>query len=560
MTSGRAAVAGGPTRVIFLGGVGEIGRNMTVIEHGDRLLIVDVGLMFPTEEMLGVDLVIPDFQYVRERADKVLGILLTHGHEDHIGGLPYLLREISPPIFGSRLTLGLLRPKLEEHGMGKGVRMQEVKVPGQLSLAPFQLRFLQVAHSIPGGMGILVTTPAGTILHTGDFRLDQTPVDARPTDLQGFAAVGEEGVDLMLADSTNALVPGQLPSERSVGEAIKQVIRRARGRVIVTCFASHIHRVQQVLEAAEDSGRLVAFVGRSMLTNVRVARQLGYLRVPETLLVPIEEIGSYPASKIVVVSTGSQGEPLSALALMAAREHRFLDLESEDTVVFSATPIPGNESAVRRVIDRLARIGLEVVAAPAAPVHVSGHAAAGELTFMLELVRPRCFIPIHGEYRQLAAHARLAREAGVTPDRAVVVEDGDVVEMEGGRITKVDQVQAGYVFVDGLGIGDVGDVVIRDRRLLSEDGILVCVVTLDSQSGKMLAGPDLISRGFVYEEQAGGFYERARTEVRESLASLARQEATDWAVVRRHVRKALGRFVWSEVRRRPIILPVVMEV
>jgi ribonuclease J len=550
----------GRTRIVFLGGVGEIGRNMTVFEHDGKMLIIDTGLMFPTEEMLGVDLVLPDFSYVRERADQVIGMVLTHAHEDHIGGIPYLLRDVNPPIYGTRLTLGLLRNKLEEHRLADSARLKEIKAGGRLTLGPFRLRFLQVAHSIPGCVAIVITTDAGTVLFTGDWKLDPTPVDGKPTDVAGIAEVGREGVDLLLSDSTNALVPGHLPSERSAGEAIREVVRRASGRVVIACFASNIHRVQQILRAADENSRMVAFIGRSMVRNVQVASELGYLEVPPGIVVSVEEAARHPGSRVVIVCTGSQGEPLSALSLMAVKEHRHIELTDADTVVFSATPIPGNESAVRRVIDGLSRIGVEVIAPPGAAVHVSGHAASGELRTMLSLVRPAWFIPVHGEYRMLKAHARIAQETGVPPERMLLVEDGASVEMGKGKVKLAEPVQAGYVFVDGLGIGDVEDVVLRDRRLLAADGILVCVLSVDRATGEVIAGPDLISRGFVVEGQAASFYEDARAALRASMDSVAREELADWAALRRHTRRSLGKFVWSRTGRRPIILPVVVEV
>ena len=556
--SGRSP--SGRTRIVFLGGCGEIGRNMTIFEHDEKILIVDSGLMFPTEEMLGVDLVLPDFSYVRERKRQVVGLVLTHGHEDHIGGIPYLLRDLNPPIFGTKLTLGLLKGKLEEHKLVDKTRLREIKAPGRLSLGPFQLRFLQVAHSIPACVGLAITTPGGTILHTGDWKLDPTPVDGKPTDMAGFAEVGRQGVDLMLSDSTNALVPGHLPSERSAGEAVREVIRRASGRVVIACFASNIHRIQQILNAADECARLVALIGRSMVRNVQIASELGYLKVPPGVIVSVDEAGRHPGSQVVIVCTGSQGEPLSALSLMAVREHRHIDLAEADTVVFSATPIPGNESAVRRVIDGLSRIGVEVVAPPAAAVHVSGHAASGELRTLLSLVRPKWFAPVHGEYRMLKAHARIGQETGLAADHTLIVENGAVLELGRGRVRRGSDVEAGYVFVDGLGIGDVEDVVLRDRKLLAADGILVCVLTVDRSSGAVLAGPDLISRGFVYEDKAGGFYEEARAEIRRSLGEVTQEELADWAELRRHLRRALGKFVWSRTGRRPIILPVVVEV
>jgi ribonuclease J len=557
---GAGKPATGRTRVVWLGGVGEIGRNMTLFEHDDKILIVDTGLMFPTEEMLGVDLVLPDFTYVRERRKQVVGLVLTHAHEDHIGGIPYLLKDINPPIYGTKLTLGLLRGKLEEHRLLDTTRMREIKAQGRLSLGPFRLRFLQVAHSIPDCVAIVITTPAAKILFTGDWKLDPTPVDGKATDVAGFGEVGREGVDLMLSDSTNALVPGHLPSERTAGEAVREVVRRAAGRVVIACFASNIHRIQQILNAAGETGRLVAFIGRSMVRNVQIASELGYLDVPRGVVVSVDEAGKNPAAKVIIVCTGSQGEPLSALSLMAVREHKHIKLAENDTVVFSATPIPGNESAVRRVIDGLSRIGVEVIAPPAYAVHVSGHAASGELRTMLSLVKPKWFIPVHGEYRMMKAHARIAHETGIPVDRTMIVEDGDVVEVGRGRVRKGQNVGAGYVFVDGLGIGDVEDIVLRDRRLLAADGILVCILTVDRSTGSLLAGPELISRGFVYEDKAGGFYEEARADLRQSLESVAHEELADWASLRHHVRKSLGKFVWSRTGRRPIILPVVMEV
>ena len=557
---GAGKPATGRTRVIWLGGVGEIGRNMTLFEHDDKILIIDTGLIFPTEEMLGVDLVLPDFTYVRERRKQVVGLVLTHGHEDHIGGIPYLLKDINPPIYGTKLTLGLLKGKLEEHHLLDTTRMREIKAQGRLSLGPFRLRFLQVAHSIPDCVAMVITTPAAKILFTGDWKLDPTPVDGKATDVAGFGEVGREGIDLMLSDSTNALVPGHLPSERTAGEAVREVVRRAAGRVVIACFASNIHRIQQILNAARETGRLVAFIGRSMVRNVQIASELGYLDVPPGVMVSVDEAGKNPGGKVIIVCTGSQGEPLSALSLMAVREHKHIKLAENDTVVFSANPIPGNESAVRRVIDGLSRIGVEVIAPPAYAVHVSGHAASGELRTMLSLVKPKWFIPVHGEYRMMKAHAKIAHETGIPVDRTMIVEDGDTVEVGRGRLRKGENIGAGYVFVDGLGIGDVEDVVLRDRRLLAADGILVCILTVDRSTGNLLAGPELISRGFVYEDKAGGFYEEARASLRASLEAIAQEELADWAELRRHVRKTLGKFVWSRTGRRPIILPVVMEV
>ena len=552
--------AAGATRIVFLGGAGEIGRNMTLFEHDGKILVVDVGLMFPTEEMLGVDLVLPDFQYLRDRAKQVIGVFLTHGHEDHIGGLPYLLRDIDVPIYGAALTLGILRTKLEEHRLVERTRLKVVKVPGRLTLGPFRLQFFNMVHSIPDTVGTIISTSAGKILYTSDFKIDEDPIGGKPTDFAGLRKASAQGIDLMMADSTNADKPGHTPSERTVGPPIAEAIRTSKGRVIVACFASNIHRVQQIVDGAQKCERFVAFLGRSMVNNVRVAQELGYLKVPKEMVVSIEDIDDLPPEKVAVACTGSQGEPLAALSLMAARDHKWIKLTGGDTVVLSATPIPGNESAVRRVIDGLFRIGVHVVAPPAHNVHVSGHGCAGDLTTMLELIRPKWFVPVHGEYRHMALHIELAQKSGVKKAHTMLVEDGDVLELANGQVRKTGRIPAGYVLVDGLGIGDVQDVVLRDRRLLADDGIIVCVVTIDSQNGELLAGPDVISRGFVFEDQAGEFLEQARAEIRDSLATLAQDEITDWAAVRRTVRKSLGRFVFKETGRRPIILPVVMEV
>ncbi|HEX2053268.1 MAG TPA: ribonuclease J [Actinomycetota bacterium] len=553
---------GGTTKIIFLGGLGEIGRNMTLFEHESKILVIDVGLMFPTEEMLGVDLVLPDFTYLRERASQVVGVLLTHAHEDHIGGLAYLLKEMDvPAIYGARLTLGILRSKLEEHRVLDKANLKEVAAPGTLSLGPFDLRFVNMVHSIPDCLGTHITTPAGTIFYTSDYKLDPYPIGGRPTDLEGIGELAARGIDLLIGDSTNADHPGHTPSERTVGEPLHEVISTAKGRVIVACFASNIHRVQQVLTAAEEENRVVSFLGRSMLNNMRVATDLGYVKIPEWMIVPIDQIHQYPEDKVVIVSTGSQGEPLSALSLMAAREHKWIQLHKGDTVVLSATPIPGNESAVRRVIDGLFRIGAKVVAPPLAKVHVSGHASAEDLKQMLELIGPNWFVPVHGEYHHLALHAELAQQVGIPQDHVIVMEDGNVLEMTDGVVRRSEEhVDAGFVFVDGLGIGDVGDAVLRDRRVLADEGVVVCVVTIDAYNGELLAGPDVISRGFVFQDEANEFIEEAKAQVRGAIANLAEDEIRDYTAIRRKVRKSLGSFVWKSTGRRPIILPIVMEV
>lgn len=535
---------------------------MTLFEHDGKILVIDVGLMFPTEEMLGVDLVLPDFTYLRERADQVAGVLLTHAHEDHIGGLAYLLKEMDlPEIYGARLTLGILRPKLEEHRVLGKAKLVEVAAPGRLQVGPFDLRFFNMVHSIPDCLGTLITTSNGTILYTSDYKLDTDPIGGRPTDLEGIAEAAEAGIDLLIGDSTNADHPGHTPSERTVAQPIANAIASASGRVVIACFASNLYRVQQIVHAAQADGRRVAFLGRSMVNNVNVATELGYIEVPESMVIPINQIDQHPPGKVVVICTGSQGEPLSALSLMSARQHKWIKLHEGDTVVLSATPIPGNESAVRRVIDGLFRIGATVVAPPTSAVHVSGHAGAEDLKVLIDTAKPNFFVPVHGEYRHLALHRELALEMGIAQESTLVMDDGEVLELRDGKVSKApEKVEAGYVFVDGLGIGDVEDEVLRDRRVLADEGVVVCVVTINLADGSLVAGPDVISKGFVFEDTAVELIEEAKAEIRQSLATLAEDEITDYSAVRRTVRKTLGKFVWRQTGRRPIIVPVVMEV
>jgi ribonuclease J len=549
----------GPARLVFLGGVGEIGRNMACLELAGKILILDCGLSFPKSELPGIDLVLPDFEYLRGRADRLEAVVLTHGHEDHIGAVPYLLREFTVPVYGSPLTLALLEGKLEEHQVRDRTELREVRGGDAVTVGPFAMRFIQVTHSIPDGLAVAVDTPAGTILHSGDFKLDQTPLDARPTDLQALAEEARRGVHLFLSDSTNAEEPGYVPSERTVGPVLRDIVRSAPRLVVVACFASHIHRIQQAVNAAGESQRMVAFLGRSMHQSVAAARRLGYLTVPEDDIVPIEELGTLDPSNVVVVSTGSQGEPLSALSLMAAGEHKWVKLQETDTVVLSSSMIPGNEPAIHRVIDGLYRVGATVFHVPAAPVHVSGHAAADELRFMLNLVRPRYFIPIHGEFRHLAHHAALAREVGMAPDRVLVAQDGDVVEV-GDVVRIAGRAPAGMTFVDGLGIGDVGEVVLRDRRKLAADGVVVVVVGVDAHRGDLVAGPDLVNRGFVFDETAGDILEEGRNRVMLALKETAADGVADPTVLHQTIRRTLGKYFYEVTQRKPVIVPVIMEV
>ena len=554
--------SGGPARVVFLGGVGEVGRNMACVELDDRILIVDVGLSFPHAEMPGIDLVLPDFEYVRERFDDVEAIVLTHGHQDHIGALPYLLRDYDGPplpVYGTAFTLALLEGQLEEHEVRDRAEFRQV-MPGEAAIAgPFSMRFLRVTHSIPDGMAVVIDTPYGSILHTGDFKIDQTPLDGRATDLHALAEEAGRGVHLLLSDSTNAEEAGYTDSERSVGPVLQDIIARAPQLVVVACFSSHIHRIQQVVNAARGDERVVAFLGRSMHQSVEAARRLGILHVPETDVIPIEEVEHRDPSRVVVICTGSQGEPFSALSLMAAREHKWVKLKEGDNVVLSSSLIPGNEPAIHRVIDGLYRTGADVFHLPAYPVHASGHAAAEELRLMLSLVRPRWFIPIHGERRHLSHHAKIATEVGIAADHVLICEDGDIVDV-GEKVQVVGRAPAGMTFVDGLGIGDVGEVVLRDRRKLSGDGVVVVVVAVDAHHGQVLSGPDIVNRGFVFDETSRDILEEARERVMLSLKDSAEAEVVDRGVLEQNIRRVLGKFFYEVTQRKPVILPVIVEV
>lgn len=551
-----------PARVVFLGGVGEVGRNMACVELEGRVLIVDVGLSFPTHDQPGVDLVLPDFEYVRGRRGDVEAIVLTHGHEDHIGALPYLLREFEDrvlPVYGTPFTLALLEGKLEEHRIRDRVDLRTV-IPGEgASIGPFSMRFMRVTHSIPDGMAVAIDTAYGSILHTGDFKIDQTPLDGRPTDLHALAEEAGRGVHLLLSDSTNAEEAGYTASERTVGPVLTDIVARAPQLVVVACFSSHIHRIQQVVNAARANERVVAFLGRSMHQSVAAARRLGLLSVPDEDVLPIEALASFDPARVVVICTGSQGEPLSALSLMAAREHRWVSLREGDVVVLSSSLIPGNEPAIHRVIDGLYRTGADVYHVPAAPVHASGHAAAEELRLMLSLVRPRWFVPIHGERRHLAHHAKLATEVGIPPEHVLICEDGDVLEV-GEKVELTGRVPAGMTFVDGLGIGDVGEVVLRDRRKLAGEGVVVVVVAIDAHHGQLISGPDIVNRGFVFEQAAGDILEAARERVMLSLRESAEAEVTDPGVLEQNIRRVLGRYFYEVTQRKPVILPVILEV
>ena len=550
--------AAGPAKIVFLGGLGEIGRNCAVVEFGGSRLLIDCGLAFPDADQPGVDIILPDFAYLNEEPERVIGVVLTHAHEDHMGALPYFLRDFDVPVYGTRLSLGMLSAKLEEYNLAPS--LVEVRAGERTTLGPFDLEFFAVSHSIPDGMAVAMRTPAGTIVHTGDFKVDLTPIDSRPTDLGGLARLAGEGIDLLLSDSTNADQPGFIPSETGVGRALGEIFAAAERRVIVACFASHVHRMQQILDNAHQLGRKVALVGRSMLRNVRVASDLGYLRVPADLLIPIEDLGSLPPEQTLVLCTGSQGEPFSALTLMAGREHKWVRIDPGDTVVLSSSLIPGNEAAVYRTMNDLARQGAEVFHRGNARVHVSGHAAQGELTLLLATLRPRNFVPVHGEYRHLAQHARLAEQTGIPRSNVFVCEDGDVLELVGGRVERAGEVRAGMVFVDGLGVGDVGDAVLRDRRRLGGEGFVHVLATIEAQTGKVLAGPDIVTRGFVYEPESTDLIEEARAQVLAALDRAAAEGVSDPTILKQRMREVASQLFRERTQRRPVIIPTVMEV
>ena len=545
----------GGLRLVALGGLGEIGRNMTVFEYDGRLLVVDCGVLFPEDFQPGVDLILPDFDYIRDRLDRVDAIVLTHGHEDHIGAVPYLLREKPDiPLLGSRFTLALIEAKLQEHRI-KPYTL-EVREGGREQLGPFDCEFLAVNHSIPDALAVAIRTPAGLILHTGDFKMDQMPLDGRITDLRAFARLGEEGVDLFLVDSTNAEVPGFTTPERDIGPAIDRVFATAQRRVIVASFASHVHRIQQVLDAAEKHGRKAAFVGRSMVRNMGIARDLGYLHVPTGLVVDPKQIDDLPDNKVVLICTGSQGEPMAALSRMANRDHQ-IRVGEGDTVLMASSLIPGNENAVYRVINGLTRWGAKVVHKGNAMVHVSGHASAGELVFCYNVVQPSNVMPVHGEWRHLQANADLAATTGVARDRIVLAEDGVVVDLVDGRATVVGKVPCGYVYVDGSSVGDVTDASLKDRRILRDEGFISVVVVVDSVTGKIAGGPEIHARGFAEDDAV---FEGVRPLIEEALAKAAGEGIGDTHQLQQLVRRVVGRWVSDTYRRRPMIIPLVVEV
>lgn len=546
-------------QIIPLGGLGEIGKNLTVVRCGDEIIVIDCGLMFPDDEMLGIDLVIPDITYLLENIDLVKAIVLTHGHEDHIGALPYVLRNLNVSVYGTKLTLGILEGRLKENNVDSS-SLVPVKPGDLIHIGCFKVGFVNVSHSIADAVALYIKTPLGTIVHTGDFKLDQTPVDGKVTDFHKFAELGDQGVLVMLADSTNAERPGHTLSEKTVGVAFDEAFRNIKDRIIIATFSSNVHRIQQVIDTAHKYNRKVAVLGRSMVNVSNISAELGYLNIPDGVLIDIDEINNYPPSNIVIITTGSQGEPMSALTRMSTSDHRKVGIVPGDTVIISATPIPGNEKLVSRTIDNLLKQGANVIYEKTSGIHVSGHASQEELKLIHNLVRPKFFIPVHGEYRHLRKHAMLAQDLGMPKENVFVAENGNIIEFTKEKGGIVGKVPSGIVLVDGLGVGDVGNIVLRDRRQLSQDGILIIVVTMDKEMGAVVAGPDIVSRGFVYVRESEELMEEAKEKVKMALEKCEDNNITEWAVIKSNVRDALGRYLYERTRRRPMILPIIMEI
>jgi ribonuclease J len=546
-------------RVIPLGGLGEVGKNMTVFEHQGASLVVDAGLAFPRDEHLGVDLVLPDFSYLRDRPGEVRAVVLTHAHEDHVGALPYLMREVQvPEVWATRLTLGLVKSKLDEHGLLRAAELREIDPEGDpLQLGPFRLEFVRMAHSVPDNVAVLIETGAGRVLHTSDWKLDHTPVDGFRTDVGRLAEIGNRGVDLLLCDSTNAERPGFTGSERLVGEAFRQIIPQREGRVLVASFASNVHRMQQAIDVAVQTGRKVAVVGRSMRKNLNIAGNLGYLEVPDDTIIQPKELEDYQPHEVLILCTGSQGEPMSALTRIAYRDHQTVEVERGDTVILSARPVPGNELRVHDTINQLSKAGAEVLHEENATVHVSGHANQEEIRTLYGLVRPRAVMPIHGEYRMQAANARMAQQAGVPAESIVMAENGSVVELGPNGASIVDQIDAGVTLVDGLGVGDIGDVALRDRRHMAEDGVLIIVATLASQNGARSAAAEVIARGFADSEP---LLDEMRAEAESVLSECLADNIVEIKLLQEHLHDGVGQLVYDRTKKRPMILPVVVEV
>jgi ribonuclease J len=545
--------------ILPLGGLGEIGKNSLLLEYQNDAVLIDAGLMFPEEEMVGIDLVLPDFNYVYNLPKKLWGIVLTHGHEDHVGALPYFLRERSVPLYGTPLTLRLVKAKLEDYGF-KDVELNEVKRGESFTLGPFHFEFIRVNHSIPDGVGLAIKTPLGVIVHSGDFKFDPAPINDQPTDLKKFASLGSEGVLLLLSDSTNSEVEGFSMPERIVGETLEKIFSESKGKIIVASFASHIHRIQQVIELAKEKGRKLVISGRSMKESVEIASELGYLSLPDNLLMEVYQIKKIPPRELVVLCTGSQGEPLSALSLLASGHHKHIKVEKEDTVVIAATPIPGNERSVSRIINYFYRLGADVFYEDISSVHVSGHAYREELKLLLNMIKPRYFVPIHGEFRHLKHHAEIAKEVGVEEKNIFLLENGDMLEITKGGAYVKKQKAGGVVYVDGLGVGDIQDVVLRDRRRLSQDGIVITVLAISISESKLVSGPEIISRGFVQLDEARDLIEGAKEKVVDEVRRLSATGSFDWSTLKGEIKETLGKYFYRETGRHPMIIPIILEV
>ncbi len=549
-----------PLKIIPLGGLLEIGKNITVFEYEDEIIIVDCGLAFPTEDMLGVDLVVADMSYLEKNKNKIKGLFVTHGHEDHIGGIPYLLRQVNVPIYGTKFTLGLIRNKLEEHRLLKSTTLYEVEQGTTIDAGKMKVEFIRTSHSIPDAVGFAIYTPVGIVMHTGDFKIDYTPIDGQKIDFGRLAEIGEKGVLLLMSDSTNAERKGFTKSESTIGEVFDELFVHCRKRIIVATFASNVHRVQQIIDASYENGRKVAICGRSMVKMIETACELGYMNIPKNTLIDIDLINKYADEKLTIITTGSQGEPMSALTRMAAGDHKKVEITPNDLVIISANPIPGNEKFVTKVIDDLMQIGAEVVYSSLADIHVSGHGCQEEQKLMLSLIKPKYFMPVHGEYRQLIAHAETAEKLGIPHENIFIMKNGKVLEIGEKEAKITGAVQAGKVMVDGLGIGDVGNIVLKDRQHLSQDGLIIVVLAMDAATGEIVSGPEIISRGFVYVRESENLMEEMKEIIRIELAKLEENHVTDWAVIKLTIKDTLKDFLAKKNRRNPMVLPIILEV
>ena len=547
-------------KIIPLGGLNEIGKNMTVFEYKDEIIVVDCGLAFPEDDMLGVDLVIQDISYLEKNKDKVKALFITHGHEDHIGAIPYFLKKINVPIYGTKLTLGLIKAKLIEHHLEKSTKLKQVEPRDEITLKHFKVEFIRMTHSIADSAGLAIKTPFGTIIHTGDFKIDYTPIDSKPMDFGRIAQLGEEGVLLLMSDSTNAQRDGYTMSESIVGREFDKIFTNCKKRIIVATFASNIHRMQQIMNSAVKCKRKVAVVGRSMVNVVSVSKELGYLEVPDGTIIDIDKINNYNPEELLIITTGTQGEPMSALSRMSAGEHKKVQITPDDLIIFSSSAIPGNEKSIDKVIDELEKLGAEVIYNELADVHVSGHACKEELKLMLSLTKPKYFMPVHGEYRFLKMHGELAVSTGTPKENIFIMENGRTLEIgsDGAKITT--QVPSGMILVDGLGVGDVGNIVIRDRQLLSENGMIIVVVTLDRRTSKVISGPDIVTRGFVYVRESEDLMEEIKSLAKDELNKCDKENIREWSTIKSNLRDSLTRFVYSKTKRQPMILPILMDV